>query len=239
MARSRSLLLVLAVLVSACGTAPDPDSSPGARAPSTDQPVTWRAGDLEARVEKGALEVSGLRFDAGELRRFGWGTHAAADQSVSSGEVVTRLVDDDTARALDATSRWQRGERGFEQSWTFDSKPRGALAAAANPAILVSVTRIENPQKKQRKARRSAHWPLQDAKARFSELVRRATSEGPQHVTVHGRDQVVVIAADQYERLAGGRTGAELIAALQASPYPDIELEPQRLALPVREVKLT
>lgn len=98
------------------------------------------------------------------------------------------------------------------------------------------MTRIE---KKQRKARRSAHWPLQDAKARFSELVRRATSEGPQHVTVHGRDQVVVIAADQYERLAGGRTGAELIAALQASPYPDIELEPQRLALPVREVKLT
>ncbi|NBT97438.1 MAG: type II toxin-antitoxin system prevent-host-death family antitoxin [Methylocystaceae bacterium] len=30
-------------------------------------------------------------------------------------------------------------------------------------------------------------WPLQDAKARFSELVRRACSEGPQHVTVHGR----------------------------------------------------
>src|SRR5438876_1364277 len=41
---------------------------------------------------------------------------------------------------------------------------------------------------------RSGYWLLQDAKARFSELVRKARSEGPQHVTVHGRDEVVVIA---------------------------------------------
>jgi prevent-host-death family protein len=34
---------------------------------------------------------------------------------------------------------------------------------------------------------------LQDAKARFSELVRRVRSEGPQQVTVHGRDEVVII----------------------------------------------
>ena len=40
------------------------------------------------------------------------------------------------------------------------------------------------------------YWLLQDAKARFSELVRRVRSEGPQHVTIHGRDEVVVIAAE-------------------------------------------
>jgi antitoxin Phd len=44
-------------------------------------------------------------------------------------------------------------------------------------------------------------WKLQDAKARFSELVRRAQTEGPQRVTVRGRDAVVVIAADELERL--------------------------------------
>jgi prevent-host-death family protein len=33
-----------------------------------------------------------------------------------------------------------------------------------------------------------------DAKARFGELVRRAKSEGPQIVTAHGREEVVVIA---------------------------------------------
>jgi prevent-host-death family protein len=43
----------------------------------------------------------------------------------------------------------------------------------------------------------NAGWKLQDAKARFSELVRRAQTEGPQRVTVRGRDAVVVIAADE------------------------------------------
>ena len=36
-------------------------------------------------------------------------------------------------------------------------------------------------------------WKLEDAKNRFSELVRRARSEGPQVVTKHGRESVVVI----------------------------------------------
>ena len=44
-------------------------------------------------------------------------------------------------------------------------------------------------------------WKLEDAKARFSELVRRAQSEGPQRVTVRGRDAVVVISAAELERL--------------------------------------
>jgi prevent-host-death family protein len=81
-------------------------------------------------------------------------------------------------------------------------------------------------------------WPLQDAKARFSELVRRARSDGPQHVTVRGREEVVVVAAEEFRRLKGGRTGAALVAAMQASPYRDIDLEPRRERLPVRDVKL-
>ena len=44
-------------------------------------------------------------------------------------------------------------------------------------------------------------WKLEDAKARFSEVVRRARSEGPQRVTVRGRDAVVVISAEELERL--------------------------------------
>src|SRR5262249_14419485 len=44
-------------------------------------------------------------------------------------------------------------------------------------------------------------WKLEDAKARFSELVRRAQSEGPQRVTVRGRDAVVVISAEELARL--------------------------------------
>jgi prevent-host-death family protein len=84
--------------------------------------------------------------------------------------------------------------------------------------------------------RRPGRWLLQDAKARFSELVRRVRSEGPQRVTVHGRDEVVVIAAEEFRRLKGDVTGEALIAAMQASPYRDIEIEPKRAPMPVRDV---
>ena len=85
---------------------------------------------------------------------------------------------------------------------------------------------------------RAGYWILQDAKARFSELVRRVRSEGPQHVTVHGRDEVVVIAAEEFRRLKGGETGRSLIDAMQASPYRDVDIEPRRERLPVRDVVL-
>ncbi|WP_310460346.1 type II toxin-antitoxin system prevent-host-death family antitoxin [Sphaerotilus sp.] len=85
----------------------------------------------------------------------------------------------------------------------------------------------------------AASWPLQDAKARFSELVRHARSEGPQHVTLHGRDAVVVVDADAYRRLTGARTGQLLVEALQASPHQDIDIEPPRgIEMPVRDVEL-
>jgi prevent-host-death family protein len=84
----------------------------------------------------------------------------------------------------------------------------------------------------------SDHWALQDAKARFSELVRRARGEGPQHVTVHGRNEVVVISVQDFKRLAGEQTGKALIDALQASPYREIEIEPERAVMPVRDVVL-
>jgi prevent-host-death family protein len=81
-------------------------------------------------------------------------------------------------------------------------------------------------------------WALQDAKARFSEFVRKVHSEGPQHVTLHGREEVVVVSADEYRRLQGGRTGRHLIEAMQASPYRDDDIEPERAAMPVRTVSL-
>lgn len=46
-----------------------------------------------------------------------------------------------------------------------------------------------------------ATWRLEEAKARFSEVVRRARTDGPQHVTVRGQDAVVVIAVEELARL--------------------------------------
>jgi prevent-host-death family protein len=81
-------------------------------------------------------------------------------------------------------------------------------------------------------------WQLQDAKARFSEVVRLAKQEGPQHVTVHGREEVVVIGADDFRRLAGERTGQALVDAMQHSPHRSVNIEPPRSRMRVRDVDL-
>ena len=87
-----------------------------------------------------------------------------------------------------------------------------------------------------------SHWVLADAKAHFSQLVRQVRSEGPQHVTVHGRDEVVVIAAEEFRRLKGASSGQALVEALQASPHRGIDISPKRSpsgsTMPVRNVKL-
>jgi prevent-host-death family protein len=47
-----------------------------------------------------------------------------------------------------------------------------------------------------------ADWQLQDAKNRFSQVVRAAREGVPQWVTVHGKRAVVVLSSDEYEALA-------------------------------------
>ena len=113
-----------------------------------------------------------------------------------------------------------------------------SLPPALARDILVSVTRKEPTSATPTAQPPRSRWRLQDAKARFSELVRMAHSDGPQHVTLHGRDAVVVVDADEFNSLKGARTGALLIDALQASPHRQIAIEPRRSAMPVRVVKL-
>ena len=96
-----------------------------------------------------------------------------------------------------------------------------------------SPAKLPKPRRRTRHPK-SGRWLLQDAKARFSELVRRVRSEGPQRVTVHERDEVVMISAEEFRRLKGDPTGESLIAAMQASPHRDIDIEPRRTPIPVR-----
>lgn len=48
-----------------------------------------------------------------------------------------------------------------------------------------------------------AHWQVQEAKQRFSEVLRRAKSDGPQVVTRHGEEVAVIIDATEFHRLTG------------------------------------
>jgi prevent-host-death family protein len=84
----------------------------------------------------------------------------------------------------------------------------------------------------------SGRWALQDAKARFSEVVRKAKTEGPQRITVHGREEVIVVSVEEYRRVKGERTGLALVQLLQDSPLRDIKIDHEPTLAPVRGVKL-
>lgn len=77
-------------------------------------------------------------------------------------------------------------------------------------------------------------WTLQDAKARFSELVRRCLEEGPQRVTRHGEAAVVVVPAAEYDRVVSPRE--DLASFLLAAPR--VVLDTTRSDDPGREVVL-
>jgi len=68
-------------------------------------------------------------------------------------------------------------------------------------------------------------WQLQEAKAKFSELVQRTLDEGPQTVTRHGKDVVVVVSADEFRKLSARRPG--LLEVLMSGPEGELELPPR------------
>jgi antitoxin Phd len=83
------------------------------------------------------------------------------------------------------------------------------------------------------------HWQLQMAKSRFSELFRRARSEGPQYVTRRGKEAVVVLAAEEFERLKRRKRKTSLVQFFAESPLvgSGIDLE-RKLDFVIRKIKL-
>ncbi len=80
------------------------------------------------------------------------------------------------------------------------------------------------------------HWQLQEAKARLSELLRRARTEGPQEITVRGRPEAVVLSREDYEKLLAPRRG--FLDFMRSSPLAGMELEIERDRSPARDVEL-
>ncbi len=72
-------------------------------------------------------------------------------------------------------------------------------------------------------AKKASHqpvWQLQEAKARLSEVVRRAVDEGPQHVSVRGEPVVVVLSEKEYRQLTSKRPSI-VDHILAGEPWPD------------------
>ena len=82
-------------------------------------------------------------------------------------------------------------------------------------------------------------WQLQTAKARFSELFRRARTEGPQVVTRQGKEQVVVLPAEQFAQLTKRpRRPKSLVKFFAESPLAHVKIDLSRDLDSGREIKL-
>jgi prevent-host-death family protein len=68
-------------------------------------------------------------------------------------------------------------------------------------------------------------WQLQDAKNRFSEVVKRARDEGPQTVTVHGQRAAVVVSAQEFDSLTKPPRSFVDFLLDDAYPWPDDVVE--------------
>ena len=83
----------------------------------------------------------------------------------------------------------------------------------------------------------AAHnWTVAEAKAKLSEVIDRAQSDGPQTITRNGRKTAVVIAADEWERKT--RRRGNLAEFFASSPLRGSRLKLDRLPGKVRKVEL-
>lgn len=77
-------------------------------------------------------------------------------------------------------------------------------------------------------------WQLQEAKSRFSEVVDRTLSEGPQMVTRRGQETVVILSALDYRRMSGVPS---LLKSLLGAPRGE-SLDIERTREPIRSLAL-
>jgi prevent-host-death family protein len=80
------------------------------------------------------------------------------------------------------------------------------------------------------------NWTVAEAKARFSELIEQARSEGPQTITKHGRTAAVVVSAEEWERKS--KRKGNLAEFFAVSPLRGSGIEIERRKDRPRKVKL-
>lgn len=81
-----------------------------------------------------------------------------------------------------------------------------------------------------------SRWQLQEAKNRLSEVVRKAQHEGPQTITLHGKDAAVVVSARQFASLP--RRKGTLVEFFRNSPLVGVDLDLTRSRDPGRKIAL-
>src|ERR1700730_17269188 len=82
-------------------------------------------------------------------------------------------------------------------------------------------------------------WQIQTAKARFSEVFRLARTEGPQRITRQGKEGVVMISDEQYDRLmVKSRQPKSIVQFFRQSPLVGVKLDLERDKDAGRDIEL-
>lgn len=79
-------------------------------------------------------------------------------------------------------------------------------------------------------------WSVADAKARFSEFIDKAKSEGPQTVTRNGKPTAVLVSVEEWEKKTAPK--GTLLEFLQNSPLREADLDLRRLTDQPRDIDL-
>ena len=105
-----------------------------------------------------------------------------------------------------------------------------SIGYETNPAIimtsLTSFCKVEVNMKK---------WQLQQAKAQLSDLVKKAQTDGPQEITLHGKPAVVVLAKESYDKLTSRKSFLDLMSK---SPLVGSDIDLTRDDSLTREIDL-
>ena len=70
-------------------------------------------------------------------------------------------------------------------------------------------------------------WQLHEAKAHLSEVIRLSIQQGPQMLTIRGKEEAVLISKKEYERLIGSKPN--LFDFMNQSPLKGLDIDLKRI----------
>ena len=76
------------------------------------------------------------------------------------------------------------------------------------------------------RSNRHKSWQVQEAKARFSELLNETVASGYQTITKNGEPVAYIVSKDEFDRYLQPKRG--VLEAIDACPYPDVDLDIER-----------
>jgi antitoxin Phd len=93
----------------------------------------------------------------------------------------------------------------------------------------VSVPKERKPKRGKTRHPAAATWQLQAAKAQFSEVIRRAITDGPQVITKQGKEEVIILPIEQYKKLTErSKQPQSLVRFFAESPLVEAGLDLER-----------